>query len=118
MTHRQLGQHLQETAGDLDFGHRRGRARHGPWLFATPGIHARELGGGSFLAQLCCKKELGVWYHLLEVPDERFFGRREADVPEQELWKTREQLLNQDEQDAMESLVQIKVEESKERVLV
>jgi hypothetical protein len=54
------------------------------------------------------------WKYL----DERFFGKREEGVPAQELWKTRVQLLNQDERDAMELLVQTKMEESKERVLV
>ena len=54
------------------------------------------------------------WKYL----DERFFGEREEDIPAQEVWKTRVQLLNQDERDAMESLVQTKMEESKERVLV
>ena len=54
------------------------------------------------------------WRYL----DERFFGDREEDIPTEELWKTRVHLLTQDERDAMEPLVQTKMEESKERVLV
>ncbi len=54
------------------------------------------------------------WKYL----DERFFGERDKDIPAQELWKTRVQLLSQDERAAMEPFVHIKMEESKERVLV
>ncbi len=54
------------------------------------------------------------WKYL----DERFFGGREEGVHAEELWKTRVHLLTQDERDAMELMVQIKMEESKERVLV
>lgn len=54
------------------------------------------------------------WKYL----DERFFGAREGDIPAEELWKTRVQLLRADERAAMESMVQTKMEESKERVLV
>jgi hypothetical protein len=54
------------------------------------------------------------WKYL----DERFFGGREEDVPVQELWKSRVHLLSQDERDGIDLLVQIKMEESKERVLI
>ncbi|KAF7543545.1 hypothetical protein G7Z17_g10646 [Cylindrodendrum hubeiense] len=53
------------------------------------------------------------WKYL----DERFFGERE-DIPAEELWKIRVQLLSKEERAAMEPLVQMKMEESKERCLV
>ncbi|KAF9772833.1 hypothetical protein IL306_009432 [Fusarium sp. DS 682] len=54
------------------------------------------------------------WKYL----DEKFFGRREETVPAEELWKTRVHLLNEEELAAMESLVQTKMEESKNRTLI
>ena len=54
------------------------------------------------------------WKYL----DERFFGDREGDVPTEELWKVRVHLLSEEERAAMEPLVQKKMEESKNRVLV
>ncbi|UNI22995.1 hypothetical protein JDV02_008837 [Purpureocillium takamizusanense] len=54
------------------------------------------------------------WKYL----DQRFFGKRAEDVPTDELWKTRVHLLIEEEQAAMESLVQMKMEESKTRILV
>ncbi|KAL2755901.1 hypothetical protein ACRALDRAFT_1076671 [Sodiomyces alcalophilus JCM 7366] len=54
------------------------------------------------------------WKYL----DERFFGERDEHVPTEELWKTRVHLLNEEERAAMEPLVQTKMEESKERVLI
>lgn len=39
-------------------------------------------------------------------------------MPIEELWKTRVQLLTEDEREAMEALVKKKVEESKERILI
>jgi hypothetical protein len=53
------------------------------------------------------------WKYL----DERFFGKREH-RPTEELWKSRVHLLSKQEQMAMEPLVQMKMEESKDRVLV
>ncbi|GAB0139236.1 hypothetical protein EsDP_00007449 [Epichloe bromicola] len=53
------------------------------------------------------------WKYL----DKRFFGERE-DIPMEQLWKTRVQLLNKEELAAMEPLVQTKIAESKKRVLV
>ncbi|TLD07305.1 hypothetical protein PgNI_10440 [Pyricularia grisea] len=52
------------------------------------------------------------WKYL----DQNFFGKRDENIPMHELWKTRVHLLNQ-ERGAMD-MVQIKMEESKERVLV
>lgn len=50
--------------------------------------------------------------------DEKFFGKREHDGPEEVPWKSRIDLLSEQEREAMEPLVQMKLEESKERVLV
>lgn len=54
------------------------------------------------------------WKYL----DERFFGERGDDIPPQELWKVRVHLLTEEERAAMGSLVETKIEESKERILV
>lgn len=54
------------------------------------------------------------WKYL----DKSFFGAQDEDVPTEELWKTRVHLLNEEERAAMEPMVQTKLEESKERVLV
>ncbi|KAK1623407.1 hypothetical protein BDP81DRAFT_503674 [Colletotrichum phormii] len=56
------------------------------------------------------------WKYL----DEKFFGQREpyGGIHNTELWKTRIDLLSPEEQAAMETMVQTKVEESKERILV
>ncbi|KAF3811096.1 hypothetical protein GCG54_00010432 [Colletotrichum gloeosporioides] len=54
------------------------------------------------------------WRYL----DEPFFGVRDAEVPTEQLWRTRIHLLTDDEKEAMEPLVQIKMAESKERALV
>ncbi|KAG5664368.1 hypothetical protein KAF25_008102 [Fusarium avenaceum] len=54
------------------------------------------------------------WKYL----DEKFYGEREEYVPSKELWKVRVHLLSQEEQAAMEPLVQAKMAESKERVLI
>lgn len=50
--------------------------------------------------------------------DERFFGKREGNLSPEELWKARINLLSEEEKVAMESMVEIKIAESKERVLV
>jgi hypothetical protein len=50
--------------------------------------------------------------------DERFFGKREEEVTEHDLWKTRIQLLSEEERRAMEPFVTRKVEETRERILV
>ncbi|EFQ30803.1 phosphotransferase [Colletotrichum graminicola] len=49
--------------------------------------------------------------------DERFFGARDSRVPDEELWKTRIDLLGREEQQAMGPFVKRKVEESRERIL-
>ncbi|KAH7354727.1 hypothetical protein BKA65DRAFT_227401 [Rhexocercosporidium sp. MPI-PUGE-AT-0058] len=54
------------------------------------------------------------WKYL----DERFFGERTEVSRTEELWKSRVLLLSEEEQAAMERLVQMKMEESKARILV
>ncbi|KAF4781255.1 phosphotransferase [Colletotrichum scovillei] len=56
------------------------------------------------------------WKYL----DEKFFGQRDPNskIPKSKLWKTRIHLLSSEEQAAMDTMVQIKIEESKERKLV
>ncbi|KAG9244999.1 phosphotransferase [Calycina marina] len=54
------------------------------------------------------------WKYL----DEKFFGIREVDVPKDDLWRTRVNLLSEKERAAMEPFVQWKMEDKKERILV
>jgi hypothetical protein len=54
------------------------------------------------------------WKYL----DERFFGRRDDRVENNELWKTRVNLLSEGARNAMEPFVERKVEETKVRQLV
>lgn len=49
--------------------------------------------------------------------DERFFGARDSGMPDEELWKTRLDLLGHEKQQAMEPFVRRKMEESRERIL-
>ncbi|KAL3420278.1 phosphotransferase [Phlyctema vagabunda] len=53
------------------------------------------------------------WKYL----DEKFFGTRE-DVPEDDLWRTRVDLLTEGEKAAMEPFVEWKMNDKKERILV
>ncbi|KAK0389348.1 hypothetical protein NLU13_2923 [Sarocladium strictum] len=50
--------------------------------------------------------------------DERFFGPRDSGVPDEELWRTRLDLLGREEKQAMEPFVKRKMDESRERLLV
>ncbi|KAK0609666.1 phosphotransferase [Bombardia bombarda] len=50
--------------------------------------------------------------------DERFFGPRDPEVSDNELWKTRVHLLSQEEQRSMEPFVKRKMDESRDRILV
>lgn len=50
--------------------------------------------------------------------DERFFGARDSGVPDEELWKTRVDLLGREELQAMNAFVERKMQESRERILV
>jgi aminoglycoside phosphotransferase (APT) family kinase protein len=56
------------------------------------------------------------WKYL----DQRFFGSKEGEgkIPMQDLWRTRIHLLSERERSAMESFVERKMEESKERILI
>ncbi|KAI0469799.1 phosphotransferase [Xylariaceae sp. FL0804] len=49
--------------------------------------------------------------------DERFFGTRDSGVPDEELWKTRLDLLGDEERKAMEPFVKRKMKESGQRIL-
>ena len=116
---------LEDWAGVYD-----GRVR--TWLAALEEAE-REMGEGAFLLSGYMRQswETGrfwldyaarksyafdsiYWKYL----DERFFGEKEEGVPREELWKTRVGLLSEEERDGMERMVQIKMEEAKERVLV
>lgn len=57
----------------------------------------------------------GIFWKYL---DERFFGERQKDIPYEELWRLRVHLLTEEERVAMEMMVNIKMEESRERILV
>lgn len=50
--------------------------------------------------------------------DERFFGTRPDNVTKNDLWKTRIDLLNENERTAMEPFVKRKMEESRDRRIV
>ncbi|KAH9214503.1 hypothetical protein DL95DRAFT_503460 [Leptodontidium sp. 2 PMI_412] len=54
------------------------------------------------------------WKYL----DKRFFGERTEGSTAEGLWRSRVHLLSKEEQAAMEPLVQTKVEESKQRILI
>ncbi|TVY24315.1 hypothetical protein LHYA1_G007922 [Lachnellula hyalina] len=54
------------------------------------------------------------WTYL----DERFFGERDREVLDKDLWKIRLHLLSEEERWAMEPFVQQKMDESQERTLV
>jgi aminoglycoside phosphotransferase (APT) family kinase protein len=54
------------------------------------------------------------WKYL----DEKFFGTREEDIPKDDLWRTRVNLLSEKERAAMETFVEWKMEDKKERILV
>jgi hypothetical protein len=47
-----------------------------------------------------------------------FFGTREEDVPKDDLWRTRVNLLSEKERAAMVPFVRWKMEDKKERILV
>ncbi|CAG8961750.1 hypothetical protein HYFRA_00006293 [Hymenoscyphus fraxineus] len=54
------------------------------------------------------------WKYL----DQRFFGKRKDGVTKDNLWKSRVDLLSEKEREAMETFVQWKMEDKKERILV
>jgi hypothetical protein len=58
--------------------------------------------------------DMAYWRFL----DERFFGKRPDGVLKEDLWKTRIDLLTDQERAAMEPFVERKLEEAKERVIV
>jgi hypothetical protein len=90
--------------------------RPGPLLLSAYMRESWETGRFwlNYGARKCWAFDTVYWKYL----DERFFGKRDGDIPMEELWKTRVHLLTENERAAMEQLVQIKIKESKERVLV
>ncbi|ORY58472.1 uncharacterized protein BCR38DRAFT_460817 [Pseudomassariella vexata] len=99
--------HLRKTADDVAFGYGRGRTRHDSRRFPSLGVLRESWGTGRFWLNYAARRSWAFdtiyWKYL----DQRFF----------DLWKTRVHLLRK-ERAAMESLVQIKMEESKDRVLI
>ncbi|KAF0330515.1 phosphotransferase [Colletotrichum asianum] len=73
---------------------------------------------GRFWLDYAVRKNLAFDAIYWKFLDRMFFGACCQDVPAQQMWKTRVHLLSAQEQSAMELLVHIKMEESKERVLV
>jgi hypothetical protein len=73
---------------------------------------------GRFWLNYAAKKswafDAAYWTYL----DERFFGPRDPEVADNDLWRTRLDLLTQEEQQAMEPFVKQKMDESRERILV
>ncbi|KAI6360612.1 hypothetical protein MCOR25_006698 [Pyricularia grisea] len=57
----------------------------------------------------------GIFWTYL---DERFYGKLDYSITEEQRWQTRLQLLTNEEQDAMEPFLKRKMDESKQRVLV
>ncbi|KAK4098481.1 hypothetical protein N658DRAFT_568708 [Parathielavia hyrcaniae] len=71
----------------------------------------------NYAARKGCAFDSVYWKYL----DEQFFGERKGDgefTNHHELWETKVHLLSPDERAAMERMVQTKLEEKKERVLV
>ncbi|KAI1172339.1 phosphotransferase [Nemania sp. FL0916] len=58
--------------------------------------------------------DTAYWRYL----DERFFGDRESDISQDDLWRTRVHLLTDAERDGMEAFVERKMKESRERIIV
>jgi len=86
--------------------------------FLLAGYMRQSWETGRFWLDYAARKSFAFdaiyWKYL----DGRFFGEREEEVPRVELWKTRVGLLSEEERAAMERMVEIKMEEAKERVLV
>ncbi|KAG7289142.1 hypothetical protein NEMBOFW57_005505 [Staphylotrichum longicolle] len=86
--------------------------------FLLAGYMRQSWETGRFWLDYAARKSFAFdaiyWKYL----DGMFFGEREEGLPREELWKTRVDLLGEEERDAMERMVQIKMEEAKERVLV
>lgn len=75
-------------------------------------------GTGRFWLDYAARKSWAFDTIYWKFLDEKFFGEREKGIPSKDLWRARVHLLSEDERAAMEPLVQTKIEESKERVLV
>ncbi|KAL2756585.1 hypothetical protein ACRALDRAFT_208518 [Sodiomyces alcalophilus JCM 7366] len=96
------------------------KGAHVAFLDGVPlSVHMRESWEtGRFWLNYAARKSWAfdaVFWNFL---DERFFGVRDSGVPDDELWKTRLDLLGREERQAMEPFVRRKMEESQERILV
>ena len=88
--------------------------------FLLAGYMRQSWETGRFWVDYAARKSFAFDAVYWEFLDGRFFGERPGGegVAREELWKTRVGLLSERERDGMERMVQIKMEEAKERVLV
>lgn len=73
---------------------------------------------GRFWVNFALRKTWSFDFIYWKFLDERFFGKRPADVPRTQWWALRHDLLSERERELMESFVQGRMEETKERKLV
>jgi len=87
-----------------------------PFLLST---HMRESWEtGRFWLNYAAKNSWAFDTIFWKYLDEKFFGTREEDVTKDDLWRTRVDLLSEKEKAAMQSFVEWKMEDKKERILV
>lgn len=96
------------------------RAEKGPVIGGTLlSTYMRESWEtGRFWLDYAARKSWAFDTIYWKFSDERFFGKREREVATEDLWKTRVNLLDHDQVAAMEPFVEMKLEESKERIMV
>ncbi|KAF5661596.1 kinase-like domain-containing protein [Fusarium circinatum] len=108
---------LLETAEmwspDLEDWKQTYESRLGTWLSAMEKAEASMAAYNTFPVPLSSWAFDAVYWNFL---DERFFGDRDPGVVKGDLWKTRIDLLSDDERAAMEPFVQRKMAEGKERL--
>ncbi|KAJ9139240.1 hypothetical protein NKR19_g7561 [Coniochaeta hoffmannii] len=73
---------------------------------------------GRFWVNYAAKKSWAFDAVFWTFLDKRFFGPRDREVADKDLWRTRLDLLSQEEQEAMVPLVMQKMDESRERILI
>ncbi|KAL5317510.1 hypothetical protein ACEPPN_014605 [Leptodophora sp. 'Broadleaf-Isolate-01'] len=82
-------------------------------------VHMRESWEtGRFWLNYAARKSWAFDTIFWKYLDKRFYGDREGGIAKQDLWKTRVHLLSERERSVMDSFVERKMEESKERILV
>lgn len=91
-----------------------------PFLHGMPlSAHMKESWeSGRFWLNYAARKSWAFDAIFWTFLDERLFGPRDSSVPDEEVWKTRIDLLSHDEQQAMESFLRRKMAECRERILV